>query len=195
MNFNEIRNQISTFRERLIEFIDTIPSHAEGVTPLGTKGNCGIVNFSTLAKHKVMCADYYLNFTAKEELRHICKVTKLENFDKVIETLIQTGRIPYKPIKMNPAFIARLRDMWEKEMGVTIFLEHDVVVTTCNIDRKKYLIPESTQGTIIHLHFKKKELKSSSELPRHVDAFIVEFSEKRIVTVQPEEIAHVPKDD
>ena len=88
MNFNDIREQISTFRERLIEYIDELPTHAEGVTPLGKKGNCGIVSFSTVAKHGILSADFYLNHTAKDELKHIIKVTKLENLDKVIEKII-----------------------------------------------------------------------------------------------------------
>jgi len=37
MNFNNIRKQISEFRERLSAFIDTLPVHAEGVTPLNKK--------------------------------------------------------------------------------------------------------------------------------------------------------------
>lgn len=179
MNFNEIRDQVSKFRDKLSAFIETLPASAEGVTLLNKKGNCGVVNFSTMAKNKgIFCADYYLNHTAKKELQHVVKKTPLENLDKVIVSIIQTGRIPYKPIKMNPEFVKKLRDMWEKEMNVVIFLEHDVIATTCSIDRENYLIPEDTQGTIIHLHTKPEE------------ALVIEFSEGRIVTVNPKEIRH-----
>lgn len=95
MNFNNIRKQISEFRERLSAFIDTLPVHAEGVTPLNKKGTCGIVSFSTIGKNKsILSPHYYLNSTPKEELHRIIRNTKLENLDKVIEEIIQTGRIP-----------------------------------------------------------------------------------------------------
>lgn len=184
MNFNEIRDQISAFREELLKYVESLPMHAEGVTPLDKKGKYGTVNFSTLAKNNgIMCADYYLNHTAKKELLAIIKRTRLESLDKVVEKIIKTACIPNKSIKMNPQFISRLRDMWEKEMNVTIFLEHDVVVTTCLIDRKEFLIPKGIEGTIIHRHTKPEE------------AFVIEFSEERIVTVYPKEIDHAPKND
>jgi hypothetical protein len=116
MNFNNIRKQISEFRERLSAFIDTLPAHAEGVTPLNKKGTCGIVSFSTIGKNNgILCADYYLNHTAKKEMQRIIKNTKLESLDKVIEEIIQTGRIPGRFCKLNPQFIAKLKEMWESE--------------------------------------------------------------------------------
>lgn len=117
MNFNGIRKQISEFRERLSAFIDTLPVHAEGVTPLNKKGTCGIVSFSTIAKNKSnLSPHYYLNSTVKKELHKIIKNTRLESLGKVIEEIIQTGRIPgRRALRVNPQFIAKLKEMWEDE--------------------------------------------------------------------------------
>lgn len=117
MNFNNIRKQISEFRERLSAFIDTLPVHTEGVTPLNKEGTCGIVSFSTIAKNKgILSPHYYLNSTAKEALHRIIKSTRLESLDKVIEEIIQTGRIPGRQtMRVNPEFIAKLKEMWEDE--------------------------------------------------------------------------------
>jgi len=120
MNFNNIRKQISELRERLSAFIDTLPEGADGVHFLNKKKTCGTVSFSTLvANGGIMSARYYLNYTAKEEIKRIIKVTKLENLDTVIEKIIQTGSIPTsdgrQPVKTNPQFIAKIKEMWEGE--------------------------------------------------------------------------------
>jgi len=119
MNLKNIRKQISEFREELSAFIDTLPDGADGVQFLDKEKKCAQVSFSTIAKHGgILSAGHYLNRTAKDEMKRIIKVTKLENLDTVIEKIIQTGSIPASsgsPVKANPQFIAKLKEMWEGE--------------------------------------------------------------------------------
>jgi hypothetical protein len=119
MNFNNIRKQVSDFRDRLSAYIDTLPDGADGVHFLNKEKTCGTVNFSTMQANKgIMSACYYLNHTAKEEIKHIIKVTKLENLDTVIKKIIQTGSIPGRqPVKTNPQFISKIKEMWEEQCG------------------------------------------------------------------------------
>lgn len=117
MNFNKIRKQISEFREELSAFIDTLPDGADGVHFLNKEKTCASVSFSTLAANNgILSASYYLNHTAKDEMRKVIKKTRLESLDSVIEKIIQTGSIPSstgrQATKVNPAFIAKLKEMW-----------------------------------------------------------------------------------
>ena len=75
------------------------------------------MSFSTIGKNKsILSPHYYLNSTPKEELHRIIRNTKLENLDKVIEEIIQTGRIPGRQTMLvNPEFVAKLKEMWEDE--------------------------------------------------------------------------------
>lgn len=69
-----------------------------------------------LAKNKgILCVDYYLNHTAKDEMQRIIKKTSLESLGRVIEEIIQTGRIPGRRLRLNPEFINKLKQMWEDE--------------------------------------------------------------------------------
>ena len=119
MKFNDIRDQISALRERLITFIDSLPDVNDGVTPLNKKGTCGVVSFSTIQKnHGILCPGYYLNHNAKKELRRLITNTKLESLDRVIEKIIQTARVPSvssRPLYVNPEFTAKLKEMWNNE--------------------------------------------------------------------------------
>lgn len=118
MNYNNIRKQISEFREKLSAFIDSLPDSAEGVHFLDKEKRCATVNFSTIAQNKgILSADYYLNHTAKEEMRRVIKNTRLESLDSVIKRIIQTGSIPTdrQPVKANPQFIAKLKEMWNDQ--------------------------------------------------------------------------------
>lgn len=117
MNFKNIRKQISEFREELSAFIDTLPDGADGVNFLDKEKKCATVKFSTLVANKgIMSASYYLNHTAKDEMRRIIKKTRLESLDKVIKKIIQTGSIPCstgrQATKVNSQFITKLKEMW-----------------------------------------------------------------------------------
>jgi len=183
MNLKNIRKQISEFREELSAFIDTLPDGADGVNFLDKEKKCATVNFSTLVANKgIMSAQYYLNHTAKEEMRRVIKNTRLESLDSVIEKIIQTGNIPSstgrQDTKINPAFIAMLQQKWLRGK----VKEHDIVITTCEIKREKPPISENTKGTIAHIH-------------KNGETYEVEFPENRVVTVKPMEITDVTKDD
>ena len=116
MNLKNIRKQISEFREELSAFIDTLPDGADGVNFLNKEKTCASVSFATLQANKgILSASYYLNHTAKDELRRIIKNTKLENLDKVIEKIIQTGSIPSAGGRQHPQFIAKLKEMWDEK--------------------------------------------------------------------------------
>ena len=79
------------------------------------------MNFSTIQKHGgILSAGHYLNHRAKEEMKRIINNTKLECLDSVIERIIQTGTIPTtsgSPVKANPQFIAKVKEMWEGAQG------------------------------------------------------------------------------
>ena len=113
-----ILEQISAFRDQLSAFVESLPDGNEGVTFLDKKKTCASVNFSTIMKSPGLnlSASYYLNHTAKKELLRLIKTTPLERLNKVIEEIIQTGRIPNRgwPVKANPEFIAKIKEMWEK---------------------------------------------------------------------------------
>ena len=118
MNFNNIRKQISEFRDKLSAYIDTLPDGNDGVEFLDKKKKVAIVKFSTMQKSGIMSAGHYINHRAKDEMRRIILKTKLESLDSVIERIIQTGNIPTTSnytIKANPQFIAKIKEMWEEQ--------------------------------------------------------------------------------
>ena len=122
MNYNSIRNEAFSFRERFSAFVESLPDAQDDVQFIGR--NIGIVNLSTImeAPGKCLCAGYYLNNTVKSELLRIIQTIRLENFSEVIGEIIETGRIaPQRGlrsmIKINTTFIRKLREMWEREVA------------------------------------------------------------------------------
>ena len=121
MNFNNIRKEIEQFRKALSNFIGSLPDGNEGVEFLDKKKKCAVVNFSTIQKNKgILCPGYYLNHTAKDEMKRILEKTRLESLDNVIEKIVQTGNIPTSSgqmLKANPEFITKLKLMWESALN------------------------------------------------------------------------------
>ena len=182
MNFKSIRKEIADFRTRLSAFIDTLPDGNSDVTFLNEKKTCGVVSFSTIAKnHTILCPGYYLNHTAKEELRRIITSTKLENLDTAIKNIIQSGRIPVKgggnPVRANPEFIEKVKEMW---YGEQTYAEHEIIETTCDLEKNGQSVKKGTQGTIIHVHSK--------------HGYEAEFAGDVVMSVTPEEIDYAEND-
>lgn len=153
MNIKDIKKQISEFREKLSKLIEDMPDGVDGINKLNN--NCGTVMFSTVAKHNLnLSPSYYLNKDAKQRMQEIIARTQVENLERVIEKIIQTGSIPLSSgqrLGVNPEFVAKLWEMWLANKLV----EHDRVRVREDVkvnDKDGLTVPQNTWGTIVHIH-------------------------------------------
>jgi len=122
MNIKAVLEQISSFRTKLLEMIESMPDAQTGVNHISSNPTIAIVSFSHINKNYcTLSPRYYLNCKAKKALKDMIKFTKIENLAERIDKIIQSGSIKMSSslcdtIKLNPEFISFLKDMWEKAL-------------------------------------------------------------------------------
>lgn len=110
---------ISKLRERAKTFVEGLPEASSDITMINTNPRCGIVSSSTIAKNNfILSPHYYINASAKEAIIKLLETTKIEHLEKVINQIIETGRLPRNSIaqaniKLNPEFINELKKIWK----------------------------------------------------------------------------------
>lgn len=116
MKMNEILKQIKELRKNLLDMIDQMPDAQTGVNQISKKPAIAIVKFSHIQKNKgILSPRYYLNCEAKEALKNMIKLTKIEDLPERIDEIIRSGVIIVNKdrIKLNPEFVTFLKNMWE----------------------------------------------------------------------------------
>jgi len=110
-----ILEQMTDLRQTLIEMVKALPDSAEGIRKVAP--NCAIVSFSTMAKHNNLSASYYMTNDTKQELISRISCSSPDEIKKLIEGVIESGRIKLSGMGMHrlpPNFLDALRKAWEQ---------------------------------------------------------------------------------
>jgi len=110
--FQDHKDQIAAAKERLKQTIMNLPSSSDDIKLITP--TCGIVSFSTIAKHKgILSPGYYLSHETKAKLiKLIDSKQSIETTMTAIEEILATGGIKGDS-KIAPNVLQALKEAWD----------------------------------------------------------------------------------
>jgi hypothetical protein len=111
-HFSILNDQVAAAKERLKQTIKGLPSSSDDIKLITP--NCGIVSFSTIAKHKgILSPGYYLSHETKAKLiKLIDSKQSIETTMTAIEEILAHGGIKGDS-KIAPNVLQALKEAWD----------------------------------------------------------------------------------